>query len=271
MSVFAKKGERDFVRLYEDSYANSAYFNLNTGVLGTVSGPTAAAKIEAIGSDGWYRCYLTYTETSNNFGRYRIAIAKQDNEVSYLGVAGSGIYVWGAQYEEGAYATSYIPTLSASVTRGADSAYRTSASAIIGQTEGTIYWEMQVDTPSATGHEDILNIDAGAFGNTIYFFKASNGNLTAEMYESSVGQASFTKTGITAGVYKCALGYANNNSAFFVNGLQVGTTDTSCSVPAMNRIQLGNGALGPSTGLTKQLLLFPTRLSNSDLATLTQI
>ena len=91
------------------------------------------------------------------------------------------------------------------------------------------------------------------------------------MYVSSSLQASFTKTNITKGVHKMAMGYANNNTAFFVDGVQVSTTDTSCTVPLMSRIQLGNGALGVSDCLSNNLKLYNTRLSNSELAALTTI
>jgi hypothetical protein len=114
-----------------------------------------------------------------------------------------------------------------------------------------------------------LNIDAGSFSNTIYISKGAAGAITAEMYNGGVLQASISMSSQPAGTYKTAIGYANNNTAFFVNGVQVGTTDTSCSVPAMSRIQLGNTALGPSTDKTAQVLLFKTRLTNAQLAELT--
>ena len=46
---------------------------------------------------------------------------------------------WGAQYEQSSYPTSYIPTTSSSATRVADVALKTSATALIGQTEGTLF------------------------------------------------------------------------------------------------------------------------------------
>ena len=207
----------------------------------------------------WQRFTFTYTYSAVTAG---LAAPTTGGGVS-------DVIFYGFQHEVGSYATSYIPTLGASVTRVADAASKTGISSLIGQTEGTIFWEFAVDTPSATGHEGILNLDGGSFGNTIYIFKSSNALIVADVFVSSVNQATFTKSTITAGTYKCALGYANNNTAFFINGVQVGTTDTSCSVPAMSRIQLGNGVLGPSTDKTAQVLLFPTRLTNSQLAELT--
>jgi hypothetical protein len=68
-----------------------------------------------------------------------------------------------------------------------------------------------------------------------------------------------------------AIGYANNNTAFFINGTQVGTTDTTCSVPAMSRLQMGNTIFGPSDGKVNQVTLFKTRLTNAELASLTTI
>ena len=169
------------------------------------------------------------------------------------------------------YVSSYIPTLGSSVTRLADSASKTGITSLIGQTAGTVYWEFEFTTSVAAGHEALLNIDGGSFNNTIYISKSAAGAIVGEMYTGSVVQASFALSSQPAGTYKCAFGYENNNTAFFINGVQVGATDTSCSVGAMSRIQLGNGILGPSTDGTKTVALYTTRLSNSELASLTSL
>jgi hypothetical protein len=176
---------------------------------------------------------------------------------------------WGYQFEQSSYPTSYIPTTSASATRVADACFKTGISSLIGQTEGTILWDIQVDI--ASGPESILNLDAGSFANTIYLIKGTNSSLGVEMYASSILQSTFTLSSITAGRYKMAIGYANNNTAFFINGTQVGTTDTTCSVPAMSRLQMGNTIFGPSDGKVNQVTLFKTRLTNAELASLTTI
>ena len=261
-SVYAKAGTLNWVAVSN----NLAYtfFNLSNGTIGTNVG-TTNANIDDVGN-GWYRCSITYSGTATDA---RIYPSQGDNNSN--GTSGN-IYIQYAQLEAGSYATSYIPTSGSAVTRSADVCNQTPPDGVIGQTEGTVYWEINVETTVATANENILNIDNGSgFGHTIYFSKSATGNLVGEMYVSGGLQASFTKTNITKGVHKMAMGYANNNTAFFVDGVQIGVTDTSCTVPLTSRVQLGNGALGASDCLSNDLKLYNTRLSNAELAALTQV
>ena len=268
VSLFVKAGTSNLFNLgISDGILEGWYytFNLATQTATLTVAPafftSPSFKIENYGN-GWYRLVVSAVSTVNG----RISLYAQ----SVAGLT-ANYNIYGAQVEVGSYATSYIPTTSASVTRNADVISKTGISSLIGQTEGTIFWDIYVDTPSATGHEDIFNIDNGSFGNTIYLAKLSNAAFACEMYVSNVQQATFTKTGITAGRHKIAFAYANNNTAMFFDGVQVGSTDTSCSVPTMSRIQLGQGVLGPSTGFTNAAALWQTRLDNATLATLTTL
>jgi hypothetical protein len=266
LSLFIKKKDNDY--FYFGTGGASAFgavvyrFSTNTF---TVSGLGATATNYG---NGWIRLTITGTTGATDL-RMLFTPTDATGLRTFNANGTDGTWVWGCQVEVGAYATSYIPTLGASVTRVADAASKTSASALIGQTEGTIFWEFQLETSVATGHESIINIDGGSFSNTIYILKGGNGSITAEMYVGGVLQAAFSISSQPAGTYKAAIGYANNNTAFFINGVQVGTTDTSCSVPTTSRIQLGNNVFGPSTDKTAQVLLFKTRLTNSQLAELT--
>jgi hypothetical protein len=256
ISFFAKKGTANLFQISEAFYVGTTVaFDLNTG---TVTSGTGS--IEDYGN-GWYRCSMQFTY---GVGQVVSSWVIRNYQAGY-------IYIWGAQLEAGSYPTSYIPTTSAAVTRNADVISKTGISALIGQTEGTIFWDIYVETPTATDNENILNIDNGSFGNTIYILKGGGATLTAEMYSGGSAQASFTKTSIVKGRYKCAIAYANNNTAFFVNGVQVGSTDTSCTVPATSRFQMGQGALGASVGNINSVVLFPTRLTNAELASLTTL
>ena len=273
-TIYVKANTRNYFRILVGNGIllnfQSAYFDLVNGV--TTSTSLITSSMENVGN-GWYRCTATFT--CNNTGTDAIYFGSSPNMTTgysiFVGNPSNGIYAWGAQLEAGSYATSYIPTTSASVTRNADVISKTGISSLIGQTEGTIFWDIYVDTPSASLHEDLFNMDAGSYGNTIYLIKSASATFTGEMYVSNVQQATFTKTGITAGRHKIAFAYANNNTAMFFDGVQVGSTDTSCSVPATSRIQLGNGVFGPSTGWTNTAAIFKTRLTNTQLAELTTL
>lgn len=263
LSVFVKAGTSDQVDLgFQSAAFGTAGANFNLTTLAVTTFGTTTGKIDNYGN-GWFRCSATATATATANATIGFSSAASGSVTTF--------YLYGAQLEIGSYESSLIPTYGSSATRTADACSKTSASALIGQTEGTIFWEVEFTTMVATGHEGVLNIDDGVFGNTIYLFKGATGTFVAEIYVTGVQQASFISSSQPIGTYKMALAYANNNTAFFLNGEQIGITDTSCNIPATNRIQLGNGALGPSTDFTKQLLLFPTRLSDADLATLTTL
>ena len=50
--------------------------------------------------------------------------------------------MWGAQVEEGSYATSYIPTSGSTVTRNQDIFTRDGIGSLINSTEGVLFVEM---------------------------------------------------------------------------------------------------------------------------------
>jgi hypothetical protein len=272
VSLFVKYVSQKYVQLFSGgAFGDYVNFDIESGAVGSNGGTTTNAQIQSFGN-GWYRVSATFGGyTGATTGRIGFVDSLSAGWNALTSTTSKSIYAWGFQIEASSYPTSYIPTTSSSATRVADACSKTGISSLIGQTEGVVFWDINVDILSATGNESILNIDNGAgFGETIYFSKGSNGLLYAEVYVGATVQCSFTYSLPSVGRYKMALAYKANDFAFYVNGVSRGT-DSSGSVPTCSRLQMGQTALGSSDGKTNQAVLFPTRLTNAELASLTTI
>ena len=259
-------------RFASNTFAN---FDLKLGTVALVTGSTVTADIENYGN-GWYRCRCTNTCISAGTGANGISIALIETSGStrasiFTGTTTDILYGWGAQLETGSVATSYIPTTTAAVTRNADLIFTSGAvSGAIGQTEGTIYAE--VDVRNFTGGSRIISISDGTQSNriTTFFFGTNAIRMMATVTGST--QASITSATQSAGIFKIAIGYALNDYALYINGVQIGT-DTLASVPACNVVVLGSvDSLSSGNALNDRIraaALYTTRLTNAQLAALT--
>jgi hypothetical protein len=109
MSVYLKKANRDWfsLGLFDGVDSKTAWFNLNTGTIGTIqSGITAA--ITSVGN-GWFRCSVTRTMSGVLTNYLGMSPALTDGGVAYLGNGSTASYIWGAQIELGSTATTYQP------------------------------------------------------------------------------------------------------------------------------------------------------------------
>jgi hypothetical protein len=274
-SIFAKKSERNFLYLQafatlpnNFTYVPFAYFNLDNGTVGNVSGATAT--ITSVG-DGWYRCTLNctsiFSQLSATVGMY-IMTATANGVNSYLGNGTSGIFIWGAQAEAGTNATSYIPTVASAVTRNADVISKTGISDLIGQTEGTLYWEGRIVGGIAT---DLFII--GNIANSVFFNITSTNQLRVGIRANSALIAGFFSSALSVTNFKIAIAYKSGDIVAYVNGVQVSTNSTTFTFNAsVNEIEIGRQFFDPkATQFMTQALLFKTRLTNAELANLTTL
>jgi hypothetical protein len=273
-SFFAKKGTGiESIYFYQGDGGRIAKWNLNNGAYigyAPADGYNAFASYgsESLGN-GWYRFYATYTASSTS-GNLTIGVSTNTND-SVTPISGNGtdfVYVWGLQYEASSYPTSYIPTTSASATRVADACFNTSATALIGQTEGTILLDCEILT---TDTQDLLSIRPGGTS-SLAIGTASNLILGYVIEGATVISMSFANYAINTR-YKIALAYKNGECALYVNGTQADTDTTAFTFStALSSLYLGQSQyFGKSSYENNEVVLFKTRLTNAELASLTTI
>jgi hypothetical protein len=210
-------------------------------------------------ASGWSRITLTFT-TPVGCTSARVDL------VANSGVTGT-VYVWGAQLEAGSYPTSYIPTLGTSVTRVADVAIKTGISSLIGQTQGTLFIETEaIGLPTVDQY--YMAISDGTTSNNIYIgFFASI--LVARISNSGSLDVNINASLSANTKYKIAFAYKENDCVLYINGVNSGD-DTSTAIPATSKLSFND--FGNESGYkVNQSVLFPTRLSNSELASLTSL
>jgi hypothetical protein len=203
---------------------------------------------------------FTYTYTAGN-----------SSTVGIGGASGADVSVWGWQFEASSYATSYIPTTTASATRIADACSKTGISSLIGQSEGVLFADFVY---LGQTQSEVIDISDGTEDNRIMCY--INSSVLFQIYVTvggtTDGLISTSFSPVAGTRYKIAIGYKLNDIIFYVNGTSLGT-DTSTTIPATSKLTISNG--GASNYLLasqfNQAILFKTRLTNAQLATLTTI
>jgi hypothetical protein len=191
---------------------------------------------------------------------------------TFGGATARTIWLYGAQVELGSVATSYIPTVASTVARTADVVSLTGASSLIGQTEGTLYVEADCDSSIQSVDPVLFYLRTVSPDNQTFIQIFRDGRvvgitIVAGGVQCNIDAPSF---GLADGTHKFALAYKENDFAFYIDGVQVGV-DASGTVGS--QAIAGFGYFSGSVGVVnyRSVALFPTRLSNSQLASLTTL
>lgn len=177
------------------------------------------------------------------------------------------------QMEQGAFATSVIPTSTVAVTRAADVASVNTLSPWYNQTEGTVYAELQSLSPltaaqsvALSKYPHLWSIEAGASDSYIFWY-----GVAAEAFISTT----YNNIGVVpSGINKFALSLApsGGQSRSSLNGAAAVNRSGTLTVTATGFF-LGRDSTGGANnflnGYLRRITYYPRALSSAELQTLT--
>jgi hypothetical protein len=283
-SVFVKsiEGRNVRIRILDTDNVSNGYFagvDLTTGAVNAAAtnvgaGTGATVTVQAL-QDGWYRIAL-----SGNAGatctKYTVDFFSiSGTTLSFAGDITKGLYLFGAQTEAGAFATSPILTTGAAATRLADvaSITGTNFSSFYNQTEGTIVVSADSFATGASTISAAASFDDGTTAERLQIRRTDlTSNLTCVVVDGGVLQANVTSSITTWPLntaLKSALSYKLNDVACALNGV-LGSTDSGATLPTVDRLTIGSGpGIVPLNGHLQSLTYYAKRLPNSTLQSLT--
>lgn len=271
ISVFLKFAGRQFVAITHPSVAanGTAIFDIQNGSVTLQQSGITASMIQY--PNGWWRCVVVGTSSVTSSQSHIIQGSTTGGVLtgSYTGLNGAAFYIYGSQVEEGAYATSYIPTTTSTVIRSADVCSITgdAFSRFYNQIEGTVYTESRPATVNGT--TTTFGLSNGTSNERWLNRFAQNEQV---VITSAGTESSLDALNPVAGtLYKVATAGKLNDFSMSINGLAV-VTDTSQPMPVVDRAGIGNALGAVTTGgavTIAAIRYYKKRLANAKLVTLT--
>ena len=269
VSLFVKQSSGDtvFLRLIGTDVGGagqtqSVYrFNFSTATLTRVNYGTATTTQTIAYGNGWYRISLSFsTTTVNQFLIY----------AAYSSAATNSVYVWGAQLEAGAFATSYIPTTTTALTRNADMATMTGTnfSDWFNASEGTFVASGQVPRVGGGGFGAFASVDDGTNSDAmeLAMWDGSSDSLRFTGYDNFTGQWSLSLGTYTVNTVATICGaYKVNSFLASANGGAT-QTDVSGTVPTVTIARIGASRSGSNyiNGWVRSFNYYPFELTSAE-------
>jgi hypothetical protein len=241
------------------------FYDLSAGtVISTAAGCTTTI---TNAGNGWYRCTATYTAAAGT--SYIVIGSAVAGSGVFNGNGVDGIYAWGVQIEAGAFATSYIPTTTLTVTRNADIAVMTGTnfSSWFNASAGTFRATYEASPNTFTAYFVASN---GVTAQNSIHFDNDGGNMRAVYYSgsSAVATLGLGAIGTVGTVNSLASSYAVNNFAAARNAGTV-VTDTSGAVPlSLTQMNIGADPSGTAVNVMntriQKIFYYPLALTSAE-------
>jgi hypothetical protein len=206
-------------------------------------------------------------------------LVESGTTTSYTGDGYSGVYIWGAQLEEGAFATSYIPTVASQVTRSADSASMTGTnfSSWYRADEGTLYAEsplfvgigkdfvvVEVFNSSAINARKSMFLENSS--NNFVYRTANSANTVTDLRKTSATPTSNVK-------YSAGWKFSTSFVGGSFNGETALTSSSAVTPLEINTLHIGRSRSGTAyrNGTISKVAFYPKCLSDAELQGLATI
>ena len=242
--------------------ASESTFNLSTGAVTTNLGTGNASMINV--GNNWWKCSCSFPATLLSSATISIDL---NSATSYVGDGVSGIYIWGAQLEQGSSATSYIPTTTTAVTRAADDASITGTnfSSWFNQSSGSF----SIDASVSILQSSFLTLTDGTDTNRIQATVTTNAGTQARVfvYKNSVLQGDVYSTAVI-GSTKMAYIYSSGTHSLSSAG-NAATTGTLIGIPVVSMLRIGSYNGGGVSNILRSIKYYPKALTSTELQTLT--
>jgi len=227
--------------VFSNIYVN---FDLQEGVVSAVGGsPSSLEYSIEKSSNGFWRIRVTSAAISTtSAGSLHLSFiktattARSVNEGNFNGT--DSIILWGMQFETGDRATSYIPTISTTVTRSADGIVKTTLNNYIDGVEGVIYSDIKFDKLTTGSFNGLAIVEGTGSSDLIsFYFSSSTEKLKLIVKQGGVTLTEQDYTIPLDSFSKIALWYKSGALKMFINGVLVSTNTTAFNKFAFEQIR----------------------------------
>ena len=271
VTIFAKAAGHNYLGIQGGEFAPSGIiYNLSNGTI--ASNPNSRPADIVAYPNGWYRCRFGGYHYSSTYN-WKFYTTSSSSSFVITGDGSSGIYIWGAQLEQGSFPTSYIPTTSSTVTRSADVASMTGTnfSSWYNQSEGTFaVTATRKSSPTGmlfslyTSTTDRIEVSFGDYAvpNSVQTYVVPSIGINAQIFSAGA---------LPGSRVKYAASFATNSLNAVING---GTVTSSSSMGMPSPISMSIGYRGSYSdyhlnNTISRLTYYPVRLPDATLQALT--
>jgi hypothetical protein len=222
-----------------------------TGDISVAVGDNVFVQVGSQVTSAWKRITVTRTPTSLTL---RVYIG--------INVSGNEIEIYGAQAEQKAFGSSYIPTVAATVTRNPDIAVMTStnfSSWYTATTGAAVVWAIP---QTATGVRPLIQFD----DTTALEIITLRANVAdPELYVvDTLAQAQIDVGTIVANTaYKLSGAWNTDSCAAAKDGGAVGT-DNTATIPTPTQLRIGSDGTNYASAWVQKILYYPQRIIDAE-------